>query len=76
MNPNIAPLPYKAVLWLVYVIPWVLTVFYTVYMLVKYVTTGWMLVAMIACYSLLTVVAVAAGVRAILGSPQVPPEET
>jgi Na+(H+)/acetate symporter ActP len=72
INPNISALPYRAVLWLVYVIPWVLTIFYTVYMLVKYVQSGWMLVAMTAFYLSLAAVAAAAGYRAIRDTPKVP----
>jgi hypothetical protein len=73
VNPNKAPVPYRAVLWSVYIIPWLLTLLYTVYMLAKYVHGGWMLLVMIAFYASLAIIAGSAGLRAIHDTPEVPP---
>ncbi|MFI9010983.1 sensor histidine kinase [Actinosynnema sp. NPDC053489] len=73
VNPSVAPWPYRILLGVVYLVPWVLVGLYTTYMLVAHVKTGSTLYGSAAAYALLLLVAIAAYIRAYRDKPVLTP---
>ncbi|GAA3044019.1 hypothetical protein [Actinokineospora globicatena] len=70
VNPTLAPWPYRIIIALVYVVPWLLVGLYTTHLVVTYVRTGPLVYAMGTGYTLLLLLVSTAYIRAFRDRPR------
>ncbi|PPK70403.1 hypothetical protein V5P93_000716 [Actinokineospora auranticolor] len=70
VNPTLAPWPYRIIIAVVYVVPWVLVGLYTTHLLVTYVRPGTLFYTMATAYALLLVLVITAYYRAFRDRPR------